>query len=99
MTVETSNAPITALKVKEENMDLINVYLIDLGKAEGRCIIECYGRVWAAYWNAMGDRNVAEFVSQCDRSYLEEKMSARSGYEGKVIAAAHKGVIQFVNKQ
>lgn len=59
-------------------LDPVTVYLEDLGLQEdtdrisrrGKIIIECYGKLWSAYWGAMGDRTLSQFVCGESDQYL-----------------------------
>jgi hypothetical protein len=55
--------------------DPIAVYLEDQGKGRGKIIITCFGESWTAYWGAMGDQTIIEFVTTCDNAYLAKNLS------------------------
>lgn len=57
------------------SLDPITVVLQDLAPEKGRLIVECYGRAWSAFWGAMGDRSLAEFIASCDADYIQTKLS------------------------
>jgi len=65
------------------NLDPITVFLEDLGRRDcptesdpnyqtdqGKITINCWDKSWNAYWGGMGPRTVAEFVADCDWSYI-----------------------------
>lgn len=52
---------------------LIVLHDVEIGK--GHLIVTCFGRAWTAYWNAMGDRTVRDFVGQCDVDYLVNSLA------------------------
>lgn len=56
-------------------LDPVTVVLQDLGPGNGRLIVECYGLAWSAYWGAMGDRNVRQFVTECGADYIVSKIA------------------------
>lgn len=69
----------TTLTIKSApGLDTITVVLIDFGNAEGKAIIDCYGKAWGAFWGAMGKSKnpgqehatVREFLADCDDDYL-----------------------------
>lgn len=66
------NAPGLTLQVVngQKGLDPITVVWLDLEPGKGKLIIECYGRAWASYWNAIGDRSLRSFVTTCDVDYL-----------------------------
>lgn len=51
-------------------LDPITLFFQGLGKSQGRLIVECYGRAWSAFWSAMGEKTIVEFVRGLDASYL-----------------------------
>lgn len=52
------------------SLDPIRVTLHDIGPGQGLINIECYGRAWASYWGAIGDRSIKDFFITCDSGYL-----------------------------
>jgi hypothetical protein len=84
-------------------IDPIRVFLQDLAPGQGRIIIECYGNAWAAYWRAMGDTEVAEFVAGVDPDYLASKLwrvgerrtKKAEGYLLRIIAVVQKALIDI----
>lgn len=59
-----------------EGLDPIRVALEDIAPGKGRINIECYGEVWANYWGAMGDEDIADFFASCSTGYLANKLSS-----------------------
>jgi hypothetical protein len=55
--------------------DPITVFFQDFELGKGRVVFECYGQAWAAYWGAMGEKTVREFVKSTSVDYLENKFS------------------------
>jgi len=71
------------------------VYLQDYGDGRGRLTIECYGSAWAAYWGAMGSRNLIQFISEANSSYLQNCLGRdqeRPGYLERIITAVKEAV-------
>lgn len=56
------------------NLDPISVFVQDQAAGRGRIVVTCYGNAWQAFWGAMGDRAVVEFVAQCDADYVAGNM-------------------------
>lgn len=56
------------------NLDPISVFVQDQAAGRGRIVVTCYGNAWQAFWGAMGDRTVMEFVAQCDADYVAGNM-------------------------
>lgn len=56
------------------NLDPISVFVQDQAAGRGRIVVTCYGNAWQAFWGAMGDRTVMEFVAQCDADYVSGNM-------------------------
>lgn len=59
-----------------EKLDPITVYLEDSGVGKGKITIECHGESWSAYWNAMGDITISQFVTSCNEQYLAQNLSS-----------------------
>ena len=65
------------LEISEvQNLDPIRVTMEDIEPRKGRINIECYGKAWASYWGAMGDRTIAEFFCSCDEHYLAKNLAS-----------------------
>ncbi len=56
------------------NLDPISVFVQDQAAGRGRIVVTCYGNAWQAFWGAMGDRTVVEFVAKCDADYVAGNM-------------------------
>jgi hypothetical protein len=65
-------AAFTVLEAKA--LDPITVVLQDVAPGKGRLIIECYGRAWTAFWGAMGDSCIEEFVLDVNAEYIANRM-------------------------
>lgn len=57
-------------------LDPITVILQDYGTGKGKLIFECFGEAWSAYWGAMGDNNITQFLLSCEVDYIVGKLSA-----------------------
>ncbi|MFG6111162.1 hypothetical protein [Stenotrophomonas nematodicola] len=55
-------------------LDPISVFVQDQGAGRGRIVVTCYGNAWQAFWGAMGDRTVMQFVAKCDADYVAGNM-------------------------
>lgn len=55
-------------------LDPVTVILQDVARNHGRLIIECYGKAWSAYWGAMGERSLREFVCGCHADYIANRL-------------------------
>lgn len=88
-------------------LDPINVVLQDFGPGNGRIIIECYGKVWARYWGAMGTQRIAEFFCTTDTGYLVSKLhndtrrlkKAEEAYMVRIIDAVREALRPMVSAQ
>ena len=73
-------------------LDPITVIFQDLEPRKGRIIVLCYGEAWTAYWNAMPQETVREFVVNMDAAYLENKLTSQRDtkkwqkYLGRIVA-------------
>lgn len=82
------------------NLDPITVMLQDCGSGSGRLMIECYGCAWAAYWGAIGTRNIAEFLLCCSPQYIAERMhpndrrmtNREKQYLLRIVEAVHSAI-------
>jgi len=73
MIVETST--VKSFRIQNaERLDPILVILQDIQPGKGRLIVECYGDAWSGYWNAIGDRNIAQFIASCEADYIAGAM-------------------------
>ena len=58
------------------SLDLVAVYLEDLGEGKGKITITCFGQSWTSFWGSMGEgHTIATFFSSCDNHYLAKKLS------------------------
>jgi hypothetical protein len=55
-------------------LDPIFVVLHDMGGGRGRLLIDCWGEAWAAYWGAMGERTLRQFITGCDTDYIANRL-------------------------
>lgn len=76
------------------SLDPVTVILEDIGPGEGRVFVECYGEAWAAYWGGMGQRTIAQFVSECGIDYLHSNL-IRGKVEKKRVQYIHR-IVQAV---
>lgn len=56
-------------------LDPITVVLQDMGTGHGRMMVECFGSAWSAYWGAMGNRTIREFLTACGSDYVVSRMT------------------------
>lgn len=56
------------------SLDPVTVVFRDESPGRGEIIVECYGKAWAAFWGAMGNKTVREFVASCDADYIANKL-------------------------
>jgi hypothetical protein len=60
--------------IEVPGLDPIQVFLRDEAKGAGRIVVQCYGSAWTAYWGAMGDKTVREFVTSMSPDYIATKL-------------------------
>ncbi len=84
-----------------KGLDPVTAVFRDAGPGRGELIVACYGKSWSAYWGAMGDETVKEFVRTCNRGYICNKLTDYSKRQTKSdleylerIVDAVKGAIQ-----
>jgi hypothetical protein len=56
-------------------LDRITAYFHDVGPREGRLILCCWTHVYQAYWSAIGDRTLRQFVTTIDAGYLTDNLA------------------------
>lgn len=70
MEVKTTYATCTSI-TGIKGLDEIRVYLEDFGPGQGSVIINCYDKVWRAYFGAMGcDNKIKDFICGASVDYL-----------------------------
>lgn len=79
--------------VGSKALDPIHVYLVDVAPGKGHVTITCYGAAWTAYFGAMGERSVREFVAAVDSGYLANKMGIAPHLKGRKSDFAYLGRI------
>jgi len=55
-------------------LDPIRVITEDIEPGKGRIIVSCYDAAWTAYWGAMGNNTVRQFVMGCDAGYIADNL-------------------------
>jgi hypothetical protein len=76
MRVESVSTEVQALRIFDApKLDPVFVVLHDAGAGCGRLVIECYGRAWSAWWGAMGDRRLRQFITDCGADYLVARLA------------------------
>jgi hypothetical protein len=55
-------------------LDPITVITRDVGANAGQIIIECYGKAWSAYWAAMPEPGVRQFIVEADLGYIVNRL-------------------------
>ncbi|CCO46661.1 conserved hypothetical protein [Vibrio nigripulchritudo SOn1] len=82
-----------------ERLDPITVYLEEFSPKEGRIVIHCWGKAWAAFWPAMGDRGIAQFFIDCDNPYLAKNLDSELKAEIHDYEALHTLLLNKVTKK
>ena len=73
MNISPSKAEVfTISDVKD--LDLVTVFIQDLGPGRGKLTVECYGHAWSTYWGGMGDQTVRQFLLGVDTTYVATKL-------------------------
>lgn len=73
--MRTENIEVKAFTIFDApTLDPITVVMRDIAPGKGQLIIECYGLAWSAYWGAIGDRKVKDFVLGCSAEYIVNRM-------------------------
>lgn len=99
--IEAVSTEVQALRIfNAPKLDPIFVVLHDMGAGSGRLVVECFGTAWSAYWGAMGDRRLREFVTDCGTDYIvgrmtpmDRRMSKREeAYLTRIVAAVQEAL-------
>jgi hypothetical protein len=75
MIMESQEFAAKALRIKCDDFDTVTAVFTDFGPQAGQIIITCWEDCWSCWFSAMGNRTIAQFVSECDNGYLENKLS------------------------
>lgn len=67
--MKINKVEVTSFRIEGDH-DPIVVYAEDHGPRRGTITIRCFDKAWTAGWGGIGERNVLEFVANCDASYL-----------------------------
>lgn len=79
-------------------LDPVDVITEDFGDGRGRVIVRCWDKIWTAYWGAMPESTVMEFLKKMDAQYMHKNLSPRryniyeSRHLARVIAAVKEGL-------
>ena len=65
----------------------VTVAIQELGGGSWRMIVEYWGSAWSAYWGAIGDLTLAEFISGCHAQYLATKLEPTTHRQTKADSA------------
>jgi hypothetical protein len=57
-----------------DRLDLVTAYVTNYAAGEGKIVIECYGRSWAAYWGGMTGLTLQKFLLTCNNDYILGKL-------------------------
>ena len=77
MRLEQSNV-IKLLISDVEDLDVIAVYIEDLGPCRGKITITCFNDCWSYFWGAMGKGlDISTFFRMASDSYLAGKLQPR----------------------
>lgn len=85
------------------SLDPVLVILQDIGPGQGRIIVECFGEAWAAYWAGLGNRTVAQFVSEVGIDYLQTRLTGgkvdrkRASYIHRITQAVIDGCRLYIS--
>jgi hypothetical protein len=84
-------------------LDPVLVILQDFGAGRGRLTLECYGRAWSAYWGAMGDDSLRDFLLNVSPEYIvtnllrpldlsQRRRATEEKYLTRIVRAARTGL-------
>jgi hypothetical protein len=62
---------VSMLTIPEQpGLDPIRVVMFDHEPGKGTLIVQCFNEAWTAYFNAMGQRTLLQFIASVGRDYL-----------------------------
>jgi len=99
--MKITETKVTKIQITDiKGLDTTNVILEDFNHGQGKITIECFGKAWTAYWNAMGKNNtIDKFFCDCDNNYLSEKLDPQLQpnipSENKLQSHAHNYIIKL----
>lgn len=82
-------------------LDPITVVLQDIGPGIGQVIVTCYGLAWTAFWGAMGERTIRQFLCCVEADYIatrmwiphERRVKHRYAYLVRIIHAVKEALV------
>jgi hypothetical protein len=74
--MKITQSTVTKLLLSDLNsLDPVTVIMEDFATGQGKLTVDCYGKAWTAYWGAMGDHKIAEFINTAEIDYLANKLT------------------------
>ena len=92
-----ADTTIRSLKITGlERLDPVSVYIEGHVQGKGKLTVECFGKSWSAFWGAIGNKTVEEFILSSDICYLANSLwdHSKEQYEDDL-----RGVTQYVRKK
>lgn len=89
----------TSVKITLTNLDKLDpvtVFLEEFSSRQGRIVIHCWGKAWAVFWPAMGDRGIARFFVDSDNPYLVKNLDSELKQEINDYEALHLLLVKKV---
>ena len=80
--MQVEKSTVKKLKISEvQSLDSITVYIENIALGNGKITIECYGKCWSYYWDAMGERTLEQFFVGCSNDYIIGKFARGLDHE------------------
>lgn len=79
-------------------LDPIHVFWVNSERGKGSITVICYGSAWTAYFGAMGESTIQQFVADVGVDYLVVKMQSSTLKQGKRHEAYLSKVIMAVKQ-
>ncbi len=98
MDISVSTA-VTLTLTNLDKLDTVTVYLEDMSPRQGRIVIHCWGKAWAAFWPAMGSRGIAKFYIESDNAYLAKNLASDLKSEVNDYEALHSLLLDKVTQK
>ncbi len=101
MSISVSSTQVRCYKIEGlKNLDLVSVYIEDLGKGKGKITLECFGKCWSYFWGSIGDQTIEQFFNSMSVAYLANCFWDHSHPQhehdfSKVQKAVRKTVIEY----
>lgn len=76
--------------------DPVTIHMIDHGDGRGSITVACYDMAWTAYFGAMGERTIEQFVEQASTGYLVNKLTGQFNQRLKRVEKYREQIVMTI---